>query len=77
MSVLKQEIKDHYQLERTIIGQSQPMQKIYKTLGKIAPSDITVLIYGESGTGKELLAQTVHDYSFAGSNDAPFVPISI
>ncbi len=60
VSVLKQEIKDHYQLERTIIGQSQPMQKIYKTLGKIAPSDITVLIYGESGTGKELIARAIH-----------------
>jgi two-component system nitrogen regulation response regulator GlnG len=60
VSVLKQEIKHHYQLERTIIGQSQPMQKIYKTLGKIAPSDITVLIYGESGTGKELIARAIH-----------------
>jgi two-component system nitrogen regulation response regulator GlnG len=60
VSVLKQEIKDHYQLERTIIGQSKPMQKIYKTLGKIAPSDITVLIYGESGTGKELIARAIH-----------------
>jgi two-component system nitrogen regulation response regulator GlnG len=60
VSVLKQEIKDHYQLERTIIGQSQPMQKIYKTLGKIAPSDITILIYGESGTGKELIARAIH-----------------
>jgi two-component system nitrogen regulation response regulator GlnG len=36
------------------------MQKIYKTLGKIAPSDITVLIYGESGTGKELIARAIH-----------------
>ncbi len=60
VSLLKQEIKQHYQLDRTIIGQSQPMQKIYKVLGKIAPSDITVLIYGESGTGKELIARAIH-----------------
>ncbi len=60
VSLLKQEIKDHYQLERTIIGQSQPMQRIYKVLGKIAPSDVTVLIYGESGTGKELVARAIH-----------------
>lgn len=60
VSLLKQEIKEQYQLERTIIGQSQPMQKIYKTLGKIAPSDVTVLIYGESGTGKELIARAIH-----------------
>jgi len=60
VTLLKQEIKQHYQLERTIIGQSQPMQKIYKVLGKIAPSDVTVLIYGESGTGKELIARAIH-----------------
>lgn len=60
VSLLKQEIKSHYQLERTIIGQSQPMQKIYKVLGKIAPADVTVLIYGESGTGKELIARAIH-----------------
>ena len=60
VSLLKQEIKEHYQLDRTIIGQSQPMQRIYKVLGKIAPSDVTVLIYGESGTGKELIARAIH-----------------
>jgi two-component system nitrogen regulation response regulator GlnG len=60
VSLLKQEIKQHYQLDRTIIGQSQPMQRIYKILGKIAPSDVTVLIYGESGTGKELIARAIH-----------------
>ncbi len=60
VSLLKQEIKNHYQLERTIIGQSQPMQKIYKVLGKISPADVTVLIYGESGTGKELIARAIH-----------------
>ncbi len=57
---LKEELKDHYQLDRTIIGQSQPMQTIYKVLGKIAPSDVTVLISGESGTGKELIARAIH-----------------
>ncbi len=57
---LKAELKDHYQLDRTIIGQSQPMQTVYKVLGKIAPSDVTVLISGESGTGKELIARAIH-----------------
>ncbi len=57
---LKEELKDHYQLDRTIIGQSQPMQTVYKVLGKIAPSDVTVLISGESGTGKELIARAIH-----------------
>ncbi len=60
VSRLKDELKDHYQLDRTIIGQSQPMQMVYKVLGKIAPSDVTVLISGESGTGKELIARAIH-----------------
>ena len=57
---LKEEIKGHYQLERTIIGASRPMQEVYKILGKVAPSDVTVLITGESGTGKELVARAIH-----------------
>jgi two-component system nitrogen regulation response regulator GlnG len=36
------------------------MQEVYKDLGRIAPSDVTVLITGESGTGKELVARAVH-----------------
>ena len=57
---LKDEIKETYQLDRTIIGTSQPMQEVYKILGKVAPSDVTVLITGESGTGKELVARAIH-----------------
>ncbi len=57
---LKKELKEHYQLERTLIGQSQPMQEVYKTLGKVAPSEVTILLTGESGTGKELVARAIH-----------------
>jgi two-component system nitrogen regulation response regulator GlnG len=57
---LKGELKEHYQLDRAIIGQSPPMQALYKVLGKVAPSDVTVLIVGESGTGKELVARAIH-----------------
>ena len=57
---LKDELKEHYQLDRTIIGQSAPMQALYKVLGKVAPSDVTVLVTGESGTGKELVARAIH-----------------
>jgi two-component system nitrogen regulation response regulator GlnG len=60
VSVLKEELKEQYQLEKTIIGNSPPMREIYKTIGKVAPSDVTVLIQGESGTGKELIARAIH-----------------
>jgi two-component system nitrogen regulation response regulator GlnG len=60
VSSLKEELKDRYQLEKTIIGNSPAMRDVYKTIGKVAPSDITVLIQGESGTGKELIARAIH-----------------
>jgi two-component system, NtrC family, nitrogen regulation response regulator GlnG len=46
-----------------IIGHSAAMQTIYKTIGRVAQSDATVLIQGESGTGKELIAKVIHHYS--------------
>ena len=57
---LKGELQGQYRFGRTIIGNSQPMQDVYKTLGRIAPSDVTVLVTGESGTGKELIARAIH-----------------
>ncbi len=43
-----------------IIGNSSPMQELYKQIGRVAHTDATVLITGETGTGKELIAQTLH-----------------
>ncbi|PKK91466.1 MAG: hypothetical protein CVV64_06845 [Candidatus Wallbacteria bacterium HGW-Wallbacteria-1] len=43
-----------------IIGNSPVMQEIYKTIGKISNSHVTVLITGPSGTGKELIARAIH-----------------
>ncbi len=60
VSLLKQELKDRYQVEKNIIGNSSTMQEVYKTIGKVAGSDATVLIQGESGTGKELIARAIH-----------------
>lgn len=74
VTVLKQELKDRYQLEKNIIGNSPAMQEIYKTIGKVAGSDVTVLIQGESGTGKELVARAIHFNS--GRLGKPFVAIN-
>jgi len=57
---LKEELQDQYSLGRSIIGDSQPMQEIYKILGRVAASDVTILVTGESGTGKELIARAIH-----------------
>jgi len=46
-----------------MIGNSEAMQKLRKSIERIAPTDETVLISGESGTGKELISQTVHSLS--------------
>src|SRR5437773_431064 len=59
VEVLRGEISSLVQTER-IVGNSPPMQEVYKTVGKVAKADATVLITGESGTGKELVAEALH-----------------
>jgi DNA-binding NtrC family response regulator len=57
-----------------IIGESSPMQEVYRLIAKAALSPATVLISGESGTGKELVARAIHYNSPRAA--APFVPIN-
>ena len=57
-----------------LIGRHPRMQDVYKTIGRIAGSDVTVLLRGESGTGKELVARAVHHYSRRAGR--PFVAVS-
>ena len=70
---LKQQLKDKFSIEN-IIGRSEAMQKVYRMVEKVAPSDATVLIRGESGTGKELVAQAIHQLS-TRKND-PFIAVN-
>jgi DNA-binding NtrC family response regulator len=44
-------------------GSSPSMHKVYDLIGRVAPTDASVMIVGESGTGKDLVAQTIHDLS--------------
>ncbi|MBW2525272.1 MAG: sigma-54-dependent Fis family transcriptional regulator [Deltaproteobacteria bacterium] len=57
-----------------LIGSSRAMQRVYKAVGQVAESDVTVLILGETGTGKELVARTVHDHS--RRSEGPFFAIN-
>ena len=47
----------------TLIGQAPAMQEVFRSIGRLARSSMTVLITGESGTGKELVARALHQHS--------------
>jgi nitrogen regulation protein NR(I) len=57
-----------------IIGKSKPMQEVYKAIGRVAPTDATVLIRGESGTGKELVARAIYQHGLRSAK--PFLIIN-
>ena len=58
-----------------IIGNSESMQDIYKSIGKIASTNVDVLILGETGTGKELVAKSIHENS--ERKNSPFIAINM
>jgi len=70
----KRESGGNTPLDFGIIGNSEGMQKVYKTISKAMNTNATVLINGESGTGKELVARALHYGSNASA--APFVPVN-
>lgn len=57
-----------------MLGTSPAMQKLYNHIGRVAPTEATVLLLGESGTGKELAAQTIHDLSLRQKH--AFLPVN-
>ncbi len=57
-----------------LVGRSLPMQELYKSIGRIAPQDVTVLIFGPSGSGKELVARAIYQHS--RRSQGPFVAIN-
>jgi transcriptional regulator with GAF, ATPase, and Fis domain len=57
-----------------ILGDSPKMKRVFETIKKVAPTDITVLIQGETGTGKELAAKAIHTLS--PRREHPFVPVN-
>src|SRR6266496_3985642 len=57
-----------------LVGRHPTMQEVYKAIGRVAASDVSVLLRGESGTGKEVVARALHHYSRRAGR--PFVGIS-
>jgi two-component system, NtrC family, nitrogen regulation response regulator GlnG len=70
---LKDEVRPRYTPGEGLVGRTPAMQEIYKTIGRVAGSEATVLIHGESGTGKELIARALH---FHSGRSGPFVAIN-
>ncbi|MCW8965056.1 MAG: nitrogen regulation protein NR(I) [Gammaproteobacteria bacterium] len=58
-----------------IIGESPAMQEVFRAIGRLMRSDVTVLVTGESGTGKELVAQALHRHSMR--KDSPFIALNM
>ncbi|MFQ3578085.1 MAG: sigma-54 dependent transcriptional regulator, partial [Verrucomicrobiia bacterium] len=58
----------------SIVGKSEPMQQVFKMIGRVAGTDAPVMITGESGAGKELIAKAIHRYSTRANAD--FVAIN-
>jgi two-component system nitrogen regulation response regulator GlnG len=67
---LRGELKHRHEL---VIGRTPAMQEVYKVIGRVAPTDATVLIQGDTGTGKELVATTIHHHS---ERRGPFVALN-
>ena len=70
---LREELGHRYEFEN-IVGRSGPMQEIFATITRVAPTRATVLLAGESGVGKDLIARAIHHHSARA--DKPFVKIN-
>lgn len=70
---LKKQLKNKYKFEN-FIGDSPEMNKVFRTIEKVADTDSTILILGESGTGKELVARALHYHS--QRRDKPLIPVN-
>ncbi len=70
---LKKQLRKKYKFDN-FIGDSLPMNKVFRVIEKVADSTSTVLILGESGTGKELVAKAIHYHS--SRKDKPLIPVN-
>jgi len=63
-----------HSLRDALVGNSKPMQTVYKEIGRVAARPVNVLIRGETGTGKELIARAIYQHSDRAA--APFVAVN-
>jgi len=70
----KSRLQESVQESQEIIGEAASMQEVFRAIGRLSHSKITVLITGQSGTGKELVAKALHRHSPRA--DKPFIAIN-
>ncbi len=68
-------IMDHAELDTEMIAEAPAMKKVFRAIGRLARSNVTVLITGESGTGKELVAKALHKHS--PRSKQPFIALNM
>ncbi|MCA6217708.1 nitrogen regulation protein NR(I) [Ideonella sp. B7] len=76
---LREEVNDERNLPvPEILGQAPAMQDVFRAIGRLSQSNVTVLITGESGSGKELVARALHRHSPRGEQgtNGPFIAIN-
>ncbi|TAL74353.1 MAG: nitrogen regulation protein NR(I) [Burkholderiaceae bacterium] len=75
----REEVAEQQQGEAPeMLGQAPAMQDVFRAIGRLSQSNVTVMITGESGTGKELVARALHKHSPRGDtgHNGPFVAIN-
>ncbi|MEE4218134.1 MAG: nitrogen regulation protein NR(I) [Xanthomonadales bacterium] len=76
-AITKEDVEVRRPEEQTgnrLLGESQAMQEVFRTIGRLSRSDISVLITGETGSGKEVVARVLHEHSPRAKG--PFVAIN-
>ena len=67
-------VAEEFVESRMLIGESAAMQEVFRTIGRLSRSSISVLLTGETGSGKEVVARALHQHS--PRSDGPFVAIN-
>ena len=86
VSIVKRALIEHSRSQETsapsieqppteIIGKAPAMQEVFRAIGRLSKSNVTVLINGQSGTGKELVAHALHRHSLR--REGPFVALNM
>jgi DNA-binding NtrC family response regulator len=73
LDALRDEVEERYGMSQ-LVGESEPMQEVYRLVRKAVRAKITVAVQGESGTGKELVAKAIHYNS--DRKQGPFVEVN-